>query len=45
MVILNIDILINKKSMINSVRDLMVSVMDYYMENESYAKDKKKLFE
>lgn len=45
MVILNIDISINKNTMINSIKNLMKKVMEEYFENESLTKNKKKLIE
>jgi hypothetical protein len=45
MVILNIDVSINKNTMINSIKNIMKKVMEEYFENESLTKNKNKLVE
>jgi hypothetical protein len=45
MVLLNIDITINRNSMINSIKKIMQNVMEQYMENKSYVKDENKLID
>jgi hypothetical protein len=43
MVILNIDITVNRHSMLNSIKDFIGKAIENYIENESYAADKKKI--
>lgn len=45
MVLLNIDIFVNQKSMINSIKELIKNALEYYIDNESLTKNKKKLME
>lgn len=45
MVLLNIDILINKHNMTKSIKELMQKLMEHYFENAAYVTDKKKLFQ